>query len=72
MGVFTVFVTDAATSRHVFNHNGPDTLLLALHPIAPFVLGKENIAFLSGPIHKALRKSFISLFTRRVGRAGKP
>lgn len=32
VGQFTVFVTDAALCRHVFNHNSKDTLLMALHP----------------------------------------
>jgi cytochrome P450 family 710 subfamily A protein len=43
-----------------------DTLLLALHPNAKRVLGKRNIAFLHGPEHKALRKSFLALFTRKA------
>lgn len=30
------------------------------------VLGERNIAFLHGPEHKALRKSFIALFTRKA------
>ena len=30
------------------------------------VLGERNIAFLHGPDHKALRKSFIALFTRKA------
>lgn len=66
VGVFTIFVTDAAISRHVFNHNGADTLLMQLHPSAKNVLGERNIAFLHGPDHKALRKSFIALFTRKA------
>ena len=66
VGVFTVFVTDAAISRHVFNHNGADSLLMQLHPSAKNVLGEKNIAFLHGPEHKALRKSFIALFTRKA------
>jgi cytochrome P450 len=43
-----------------------DTLLLALHPSARNVLGERNIAFLTGPDHKALRKSFLALFTRKA------
>lgn len=66
VGTFTVFVTDPAVCRHVFNNNSKDTLLMALHPSAANVLGKKNIAFLHGPDHKALRKSFIALFTRRA------
>lgn len=39
---------------------------MALHPSAANVLGERNIAFLHGPDHKALRRSFIALFTRRA------
>lgn len=31
-GIFTIFVTDAALSRHIFSQNSNDTLLMALHP----------------------------------------
>jgi cytochrome P450 len=47
-------------------HCVQDTLLLALHPSARNVLGERNIAFLTGPDHKALRKSFLALFTRKA------
>lgn len=50
VGVFTIFVTDAAISRHVFNHNSADTLLMQLHPSAKNVLGERNIAFLVSAI----------------------
>eukprot|EP00877_Chromochloris_zofingiensis_P010637 jgi/Chrzof1/5827/Cz16g17100.t1 len=63
---FTVMVTDPALIRHVFNHNSPDTLLLDLHPNAKMILGTRNIAFMHGPDHKALRKSFLALFTRKA------
>ncbi|KAG2439008.1 hypothetical protein HYH02_006537 [Chlamydomonas schloesseri] len=66
VGIFTVFVTDPALSRYVFSHNSSDSLLLALHPNAEWILGKTNIAFMSGPEHKALRKSFLALFTRKA------
>ncbi|KAG1671059.1 hypothetical protein FOA52_000730 [Chlamydomonas sp. UWO 241] len=66
VGVFTIFVTDAEISRHVFNHNSADTLLMQLHPSAKNILGERNIAFLHGPDHKAMRKSFLALFTRRA------
>lgn len=66
VGKFTIFVTDASLVRHVFNHNGKDSLLMALHPSGVAILGDKNIAFLHGPEHKALRKSFLSLFTRRA------
>lgn len=66
VGVFTVFVTDPAISRHVFNNNSKETLLMALHPNAKNILGEHNIAFLHGPQHKELRKSFLALFTRKA------
>jgi cytochrome P450 len=43
-----------------------DTLLLDLHPNAKMILGTRNIAFMHGPEHKKLRKSFLALFTRRA------
>jgi cytochrome P450 family 710 subfamily A protein len=39
---------------------------MALHPSAKNVLGPRNIAFLHGPEHKQLRKSFLALFTRKA------
>jgi cytochrome P450 family 710 subfamily A protein len=30
------------------------------------ILGTRNIAFMHGPEHKALRKSFLALFTRKA------
>ncbi|KAG2482695.1 hypothetical protein HYH03_018401 [Edaphochlamys debaryana] len=66
VGVFTIFVTDAALSRYVFSHNSNDSLLLCLHPNAEYILGQTNIAFMTGPDHKALRKSFLALFTRKA------
>ncbi len=43
-------------------------LLRAPHPRPPHVqiLGEHNIAFIHGDIHKALRRSFLALFTRRA------
>lgn len=55
-----------APCSKVFNHNGEDSLLLELHPNAKMILGSRNIAFMHGPDHTALRKSFLPLFTRRA------
>jgi cytochrome P450 family 710 subfamily A protein len=63
---FTVMVTDPQLIRHVFNHNSADSLLLDLHPNAKMILGTRNIAFMHGPPHKALRRSFLALFTRKA------
>eukprot|EP00121_Abeoforma_whisleri_P003441 Awhi_evm1s3091 len=64
MGFFAVFVADTDMARKVLNNNGPDKFTLVLHPNAYIILGFDNIAFQSGPKHKALRKSFLPLFTK--------
>jgi len=38
----------------------------AVHPSGKWILGPTNLAFQSGPEHKALRKSFLSLFTTKA------
>lgn len=65
-GKFMIFTTDAAISRRVFSYNDPDTLLMAVHPSGKNILGESNLAFMHGPPHKAIRKSFLSLFTRKA------
>ncbi len=54
-GKFMLFVTDAELCRKVLSHNDADTMLMVLHPSAKNILGEENIAFIHGPKHKALR-----------------
>lgn len=66
MGKFMIFTTDADISRRVFSYNDPDTLLMAVHPSGKNILGEGNLAFMHGPPHKAIRKSFLSLFTRKA------
>lgn len=61
-----IFTTDAAISRRVFSYNDPETLLMAVHPSGKNILGESNLAFMHGPPHKAIRKSFLSLFTRKA------
>ena len=61
-----IFTTDAEISRRVFSYNDPDTLLMAVHPSGKNILGEGNLAFMHGPPHKAIRKSFLSLFTRKA------
>eukprot|EP00887_Chlorella_sp_A99_P004786 scaffold4.g4786.t1 len=41
-------------------------ILTVLHPSAKFVLGANNLAFTHGTYHKHIRKSFLSLFTRKA------
>ena len=61
-----IFTTDAEISRRVFSYNGPETLLMAVHPSGKNILGEGNLAFMHGAPHKAIRKSFLSLFTRKA------
>jgi len=65
-GKFMIFTTDAEISRRVFTYNDPETLLMAVHPSGKNILGEGNLAFMHGPPHKAIRKSFLSLFTRKA------
>ena len=44
----------------------PACCLQAVHPSGKWILGPNNLAFQSGPEHKALRKSFLSLFTTKA------
>ncbi|KAK9823344.1 hypothetical protein WJX72_002058 [[Myrmecia] bisecta] len=66
IGRFMIFTTDADISRHVFNFNDPETLFMAVHPSGKNILGPTNLAFMHGKPHQAIRKSFLSLFTRKA------
>jgi len=66
VGKFMVFATSLPVVRAAFQQNGPDSFLLTLHPNGEIILGADNIAFQHGPSHKALRASFLSLFTRKA------
>lgn len=65
-GKMIVFITDAEKSREIMAVNDPSKMLMVLHPSAKNILGKKNMAFDHGPGHKAIRKSFLSLFTRKA------
>lgn len=39
---------------------------MQVHPSGKNILGEGNLAFMHGPPHKAIRKSFLSLFTRKA------
>jgi cytochrome P450 family 710 subfamily A protein len=65
-GKYILFVTDPVKSRELMVVNDPSKLLMVLHPSAKNILGKNNMAFDHGPEHKAIRKSFLSLFTRKA------
>lgn len=66
LGKLVLFSTDTDVSRRILMHNGPDALLMAVHPSGKWILGPKNLAFMHGPEHKALRKSFLSLFTPKA------
>jgi cytochrome P450 family 710 subfamily A protein len=63
---FTIFATNADLCHKIFSANGPDSLTLQLHPNGKIILGDNNIAFQHGPVHKALRASFMNLFTTKA------
>jgi sterol 22-desaturase len=65
-GKMMVFVTDAAKTREILSIGDADRMLMVLHPSAKNILGKDCFCFVHGPAHKALRKSFMALFTRKA------
>lgn len=64
-GKFILFSKATRLSRNVFN-NAKGSLRLWLIFGAEKILGKDNIAFLHGPKHQALRRSLLPLFTKRA------
>lgn len=65
-GIFMVFSSNAQTTNKIMKLNGEDSFKLVLHPNGWKILGDHNIAFKTGEEHKLLRKSFLSLFTRKA------
>lgn len=65
VGRFTVVVTDAHNVRKIFT-GVSDDMPLALHPNAYTLLGKDNIAFLNGSVHKRLKQKLLPLFTQHA------
>lgn len=66
LGKLMVFSTDVDVSRRMLSVNDESSLLMAVHPSAKSILGPNNLAFMHGPAHKAIRKSFLALFTRKA------
>lgn len=64
-GKFIMFSQATSITRHVF-HNTKGSLRLWLIFGAEKILGKDNLAFLHGPKHIALRRSLLPLFTKRA------
>lgn len=63
---FVIFVTRADLCHKVFENNSKESFGLELHPNGKILLGDNNIAFQTGPLHKALRTSFMNLFTNKA------
>jgi cytochrome P450 family 710 subfamily A protein len=66
VGKMILFLTDTDQIRHVLMKNDEDHFTTQLHPSAKDILGDTNIAFMTGPMHKRLRSSFLDLFTRKA------
>lgn len=64
-GYHMVFSADPQATHEILNLSNGEHFQMALHPNAHIILGSSNIAFMHGPKHKALRASFLPLFTRR-------
>lgn len=64
LGKYMLFTTDTEVSRKVLTNNGPNDFLMAVHPSGKHILGEDNLAFMHGPEHKNLRRSFLALFTQ--------
>ena len=65
-GTFFVYLRDGKISRRMLAFNEPDDFVAALHPNSAHVFGEENVVFRTGEDHKAMRKSFMPLFTRKA------
>lgn len=65
IGKLLIFSHGAQTSRKIFE-NSSDDLPLWLHPNAVTLLGRDNMAFINGPSHKALRARLLPLFTPKA------
>ncbi|EFN57366.1 hypothetical protein CHLNCDRAFT_30281 [Chlorella variabilis] len=65
-GKMILTVTDADKCRELMAVNDASRMLMVLHPSGKTILGANNLAFMHGPEHKAIRKSFLCLFTRKA------
>ena len=63
-GNFIVFLMDAKLSRRMFALNSHDDFVAALHPNCARIVGENNLVFRTGEDHKAMRRSFMTLFTK--------
>ncbi|CAF1264122.1 unnamed protein product [Didymodactylos carnosus] len=65
VGQFVVMVTDGHLARQIFEQCS-EKMPLMLNPNAHRLLGKDNIAFINGPVHKKLRSTLLPLFTTKA------
>jgi len=64
LGKYMLFTTDTDVTRKVLTHNSPNDFMMVVHPSGKHILGDDNLAFMHGPEHKNLRRSFLALFTQ--------
>ena len=48
-----IYSTNTQVSRKILSNNGPESLMMAVHPSGKMILGEGNLAFMHGPQHKA-------------------
>ena len=65
-GALCLFASNAEVITEVLKRSNGKDFKMVLHPNANIILGKQNIAFMHGAAHKALRASFLPLFTKRA------
>src|SRR4051794_7506983 len=63
LGRFVLVSADVTTTRQILE--SAYDLPLVLHPNATTLLGSHNIAFLTGDVHRELRREVLPLFTSK-------
>ncbi|KAJ8902863.1 hypothetical protein NDN08_006183 [Rhodosorus marinus] len=66
LGRLSLVATDGDLVRKILSSNGPDSFFMEIHPNAKQIFSSGNIALLWGDVHKALRRSFLNLFSRKA------
>mmetsp|Transcript_21827 Transcript_21827/g.88892 ORF Transcript_21827/g.88892 Transcript_21827/m.88892 type:complete len:186 (-) Transcript_21827:1541-2098(-) len=66
LGRLSLIATDGDLVRKILSSNGPDSFFMEIHPNAKQIFSSGNIALLWGDVHKALRRSFLPLFSRKA------
>jgi len=65
-GKFMVFCQSTEHSRTIFSNSANNNFQVCLNLNGERLLGKGNMAFLQGDVHKKLRKQLLSLFTKKA------